>query len=202
MGYSPWGHKRVGRDFVTKQQQYIYMNHFVLHLKLIHYKSTILQFEKEEKAIVTNLKASTQPIFPNKFNHFFFMKIISKFPISSFTLSRWPELYTKSLNSLSSAQILLFGFLLWWESVQPNWLCLVLLLEHRILFSSIFSARNSLTVTSPSLSLVTVVVKLLSRVCLFPTPWTAAHQPSLSFTISQSLLKLIFNLSLSTASFL
>ena len=64
------GHKRVGHDFATKQQ-YIYMNHFALHLKLIHYKSTILQFEKEEKAIVTNLKASTQSIFPNKFNNFF-----------------------------------------------------------------------------------------------------------------------------------
>ena len=30
----------------------------------------------------------------------------------------------------------------------------------------------------------------LSRVCLFVTPWTAAHQASLSFTLSQSLLKL------------
>ena len=33
------------------------------------------------------------------------------------------------------------------------------------------------------------VVHLLSRVQLFSTPWTAAHQASLSFTISQSLLK-------------
>ena len=31
----------------------------------------------------------------------------------------------------------------------------------------------------------------LSRVRLFATPWTAAHQASLSFTISQSLLKLM-----------
>ena len=29
-----------------------------------------------------------------------------------------------------------------------------------------------------------VVVQLLSTVCLFATPWTAAHQASLSFTIS------------------
>ena len=36
-----------------------------------------------------------------------------------------------------------------------------------------------------------VVVQPLSRVQLFGTPWTAAHQASLSFTISQSLLKLI-----------
>ena len=36
-----------------------------------------------------------------------------------------------------------------------------------------------------------VVVQLLSRVQLFVTPWTAAHQASLSFTISWSLLKLM-----------
>ena len=36
-----------------------------------------------------------------------------------------------------------------------------------------------------------VVVQPLSRVCLFVTPWTAACQPSLSFTISWSLLKLM-----------
>ena len=35
------------------------------------------------------------------------------------------------------------------------------------------------------------VVQLLSRVCLFVTPWTSAHQASLSFTISWSLLKLM-----------
>ena len=35
------------------------------------------------------------------------------------------------------------------------------------------------------------VVQLLSCVWLFVTPWTAAHQASLSLTISQSLLKLI-----------
>ena len=34
------------------------------------------------------------------------------------------------------------------------------------------------------------VVQLLSRVQLFATPWTAACQDSLSFTISQSLLRL------------
>jgi len=36
-----------------------------------------------------------------------------------------------------------------------------------------------------------VVVLLLSHVQLFATPWTAARYASLSFTISQSLLKLI-----------
>ena len=32
---------------------------------------------------------------------------------------------------------------------------------------------------------------LFSCVCLFVTPWTAAHQASLSFTVSQNLLKLM-----------
>ena len=36
-----------------------------------------------------------------------------------------------------------------------------------------------------------VVVQSLSCVQLFVTPWTAAHQASLTFTISQSLLKLM-----------
>ena len=35
------------------------------------------------------------------------------------------------------------------------------------------------------------VVQSLSNVQLFATPWNAAHQDSLSFTISQSLLKLM-----------
>ena len=36
------------------------------------------------------------------------------------------------------------------------------------------------------------VVQALSRVQLFVTPWTTARQASLSFTVSQSLLKLMF----------
>ena len=39
---------------------------------------------------------------------------------------------------------------------------------------------------------VFVVVQLLSCVQFFVTPWTAAHQASLSFTISQSLLNFMF----------
>ena len=38
---------------------------------------------------------------------------------------------------------------------------------------------------------LTVVVQLVSHVQLFATPWTATCQASLSFTISQRLLKLI-----------
>ena len=40
-------------------------------------------------------------------------------------------------------------------------------------------------------SKIFVVVQSLSRVQLFATPWTVARQASLSFTISQSLLKLM-----------
>ena len=36
---------------------------------------------------------------------------------------------------------------------------------------------------------ISLVVQLLSQVRLFATPWTAAHQASLSFCISQSSLK-------------
>ena len=44
---------------------------------------------------------------------------------------------------------------------------------------------------SPSRKFIsTCYVQLLSRVWLFATPWTAAHQASLSITISQSLFKL------------
>ena len=39
---------------------------------------------------------------------------------------------------------------------------------------------------------LTVVVQSLSRVQIFVTPWTASHQDSQSFTISWSLLKLMF----------
>ena len=39
---------------------------------------------------------------------------------------------------------------------------------------------------------IVVVIQSLSRVWLFATPWTAAHQASLSFTTSWSLLRLMF----------
>ena len=38
---------------------------------------------------------------------------------------------------------------------------------------------------------IVVAVQSLCHVQLFATPWTAAHQASLSFTISQSLLELM-----------
>ena len=53
------------------------------------------------------------------------------------------------------------------------------------------SLRAERETALPSNHVVAVVVQLLSRVWLFATPWTAAHQASLSFPISQSLLKLM-----------
>ena len=53
-------------------------------------------------------------------------------------------------------------------------------------------SRKRLTDLENELMVALVVVaQSLSRVQLFVTPWTAAHQASLSFTISQSLIKLI-----------
>ena len=56
--------------------------------------------------------------------------------------------------------------------------------------------RLSLPVLFPEslclpLVILSVVVQSLSHVQLFSSPWTAAHQASLSFTVSQSLLKLM-----------
>ena len=36
-----------------------------------------------------------------------------------------------------------------------------------------------------------VIIQLLSCICLFATPWATTHQASLSFTVSQSLCKLM-----------
>ena len=48
-----------------------------------------------------------------------------------------------------------------------------------------------LEILTPNLIGKSLVVPSLSRVRLFVTPWTAAHQASLSFTILQSLLKVM-----------
>ena len=55
-------------------------------------------------------------------------------------------------------------------------------------FFSFPSSQPWLTSIHP---LFVVCVQLLSRVQLIATPWTAAHQASLSFAIPQSLLKLM-----------
>ena len=58
-----------------------------------------------------------------------------------------------------------------------------------LIMSPLFPLSNNNYHCHRSLLCVVVVVQLLSQVQLFATPWTAAHQTSLSFTISQSLLK-------------
>ena len=60
-------------------------------------------------------------------------------------------------------------------------LCLFLCVKENLRIS--LNLKNILMIT-------VVVVQLLSHDQLFATPWTAAHQASLSFTISKSLLKL------------
>ena len=55
------------------------------------------------------------------------------------------------------------------------------------------TAKPIVATGSPRKQILRVaVVQLLSCVQLFATPWTAAHQASLSFTISRSLLKPTF----------
>ena len=51
--------------------------------------------------------------------------------------------------------------------------------------------KHYLSLQQVIIILLVVVIQLLSHVQLFATPWTAACQASLSFTISQSLLKLM-----------
>ena len=50
---------------------------------------------------------------------------------------------------------------------------------------------STMTLHKDSVPTSVVVVQLLNHVRLFATPWTAAHQASLSFTISQGLFKLM-----------
>ena len=56
---------------------------------------------------------------------------------------------------------------------------------------TVWTLKNMCTNESLTILSVIVVVQLLSRVLHFATPWTAARQSALSFTISQSLLKLM-----------
>ena len=86
----------------------------------------------------------------------------------------------------------------WWPlGFLGLWLhhCNLYLCGHMVSFSSVCS-QNSLCLSQKDTSLqlgliwIIVVVEPLGRVRLFGTPWTAARQASLSFTIARSLLKL------------
>ena len=60
---------------------------------------------------------------------------------------------------------------------------------NRVVTSNSKSAKQSTAFIVIELYIVVVVVETLSCVQLFVTPWTAACQAPLSFTISQNLLK-------------
>ena len=70
----------------------------------------------------------------------------------------------------------------WPESTEQSYRCLYWPLVSFQLFPTFLRLP-------PIHCQVAIVVQLLSRVWLFATPWTAANQYSLSFIISQSLLK-------------
>ena len=97
----------------------------------------------------------------------------------------------KSLSRFQSAPFSnvqgLEGYTTWgrkWEWRGRNW---GILAFHVIFWMVSFSLLN----LNNAHSNFTVVVQSLSRVQLFVTPWTAARQASLSFTISLSFLKLM-----------
>ena len=68
-----------------------------------------------------------------------------------------------------------------WTEMSPGW-------GRQNLFAL---PGTTWTPGSPIGPLLAVLFQSLSRVQLFVTPWTAAHQASLSFTTSQSLFKLM-----------
>ena len=70
----------------------------------------------------------------------------------------------------------------WGTSLVVQWLRICLSVQEMWAPSLVGELRSHIVVA---------VVWLLSQVQLFATPWTAASQASLSFTISQSLLKLM-----------
>ena len=77
------------------------------------------------------------------------------------------------------------GKKIWQLLIKPN---AHLLHDPTVSFLSIYLPKGS---EDTSKDLNTAVFQLFSRVRLVATPWTAARQASLSFTISQSLLKLM-----------
>ena len=114
----------------------------------------------------------------------------SIFPFASYMISQL------LLTQLVKKQLTLFSQLLWYNIdfsscslVSPSLLCWFLLFL--LLDCWVSLCPTSIATPSPCVILL-VVVQSLSHVRLFATPWTAACQASLSFTISQKLPKLIF----------
>ena len=83
------------------------------------------------------------------------------------------------------------GFFLWWP--RGSWSASSLGCKAPTTaqsFKGLWAFSSELLWKCPTVFFL-LLVQLLSYVRLFVTPWTAAHQASLSFTISQSLLKLM-----------
>ena len=90
------------------------------------------------------------------------------------------------------------GYFSFWNNFQRQKLPGIFYPCFKILWHFLTPLRVTKTLLNPSSNQTPLscfphlaVVQLLSRVCLFVTPWTSAHQASLSFTISWSLLKLM-----------
>ena len=67
------------------------------------------------------------------------------------------------------------------------------MLKFKLAFAlSSFTIKRLLNSSLSTIRVVVAVVQSLGYVWLFTNPWTAAHQASLSFTISPSLCKLTF----------
>ena len=87
--------------------------------------------------------------------------------------------------------ILFYGFQLIYSrsSVRQNWYLVdfMLVMEGSLCYHTLFLGRSCLFPESPS-GLLLLSAQWHLTVC---TPWTEAHQASLSFTVSQSMLKLV-----------
>ena len=93
------------------------------------------------------------------------------------------------IAGLSESEVTLFPHITARSLVteKPMW-------KVHLVLNGCVNAKNSWTALCANtvlLPYLTAVVESLSRVQLFATPWTEACQACLSFTISQSLLKLM-----------
>ena len=98
---------------------------------------------------------------------------INIFLILETLTSSYKVVFSTSLHSLLSSCIKIVFLLL-----LTTWLDIICVFAH--FYCSLLYNESSI-----------VVVQSFSRVQLFVTPWTAARQASLSFTVSRSLLKLM-----------
>ena len=92
----------------------------------------------------------------------------------------------------------LYPFFYQWTLISAPWLEWIMLLltwEYRYIFKIMISFPGIYTQWWDYWIIQFSLVQSLSRVQLFVTPWTAAHQASLSITNSRSLLKLMFIMS-------